>query len=985
MLRFRIKSAHRSPTFEMEGTPSAMSVALAPPPASAQEPPDAGCRASVRPAIAAVGVVACLAGLAVAAPTFQRDFDGPEIAWALLDTSQPAQVLDQRCVTDVVRDGAGSARVTLLAPAGESAQLVSPTGRLPVINELQVRLWVRASRPGVRLAVRVVMPRSIDPATGASLATIVRGPASDQVGRWQQLSLSGIPRLLADQVRVLRARPGAKVDPREAFVDAVVLLVPGGPGQTVVWTDQLEADGVLLASDGDSTGPNLQAADGSTTDDRVDRPSGWRREFSSIGGPAGTETSPIVQLQGRSLLVEDKPFVPRAIRWNGEPMAFLAERGFNTLVLTRVPSPNESAQARKHNLWLICPPPLPDELAQSGLGAATDRVLAWDFGDPLASGTPDLDYVRRWVAAVRRQDPLPNRPILMEPLGDWSALGTLADVLVAGHPRSGTIPATDFAEWLQGRPRLVRPGTPFWVRIPTQPGRLVQQQAHELVSAIRAPLSVDPSQVEALVRIASARDCHGFLFESLTPLNADDEPTRQRANLLELVNRKLLMIEPWLARGKVVGRVASSDAAEAAIVLQVEQARLLVPLDELGPGESRPDKPDTLVTEQRSLVVPGVPESNQVFLLSPAGLRPLKSNRVAGGILVVFDRDDDGMLLMTEDLRVISSFRQGALRLGRPTAQLARELAVAEGKQVVATDRQLAPLGLADAVARQNVTAAGTLTESCDRQLTAGDADRAYQSAGAARRQLALAASRQRQLLAVPNLLASSPLLVGYDTLVHQAALARFISNRQAGANQLHGGDFEDLGQLMQSGWQHVDHPVPGVTAGAELSTDRPRHGTYCLRLSAAASAPGQGPALVPGAPVRVVSPPVPVSAGQTIEITGWVRVSEPIAGTIDGLQIVDSLGGLELALAVRQTGDWQPFRLVRAVPEPTAVTLTFALTGLGSASVDAVMVRTIDRPAIRRLPPVTSPADTAEQYTRGIVPRPDVASGPRPLPTSAQ
>ena len=50
-------------------------------------------------------------------------------------------VFDQRCVDDVVRDGVGSGKQAVLAPAGESAYLECATGRMPVLDELQVRLW----------------------------------------------------------------------------------------------------------------------------------------------------------------------------------------------------------------------------------------------------------------------------------------------------------------------------------------------------------------------------------------------------------------------------------------------------------------------------------------------------------------------------------------------------------------------------------------------------------------------------------------------------------------------------------------------------------------------------------------------------------------------------------------------------------------------------------------------------------------------------
>ena len=71
------------------------------------------------------------------------------------------------------------------------------------------------------------------------------------------------------------------------------------------------------------------------------------------------------------------------------------------------------------------------------------------------------------------------------------------------------------------------------------------------------------------------------------------------------------------------------------------------------------------------------------------------------------------------------------------------------------------------------------------------------------------------------------------------------------------------------------------------------------------------------------------LSKGKSLRVTGWVRIDEPIQESIDGLEIVDSLGGPELALTVRQTTGWQPFQIVRGVPESTELRVTFALTGL--------------------------------------------------------
>ena len=51
-------------------------------------------------------------------------------------------------------------------------------------------------------------------------------------------------------------------------------------------------------------------------------------------------------------------------------------------------------------------------------------------------------------------------------------------------------------------------------------------------------------------------------------------------------------------------------------------------------------------------------------------------------------------------------------------------------------------------------------------------------------------------------------------------------------------------------------------------------------------------------------------------------------------------------------------FRLIRVTSLPTNLRVTFALTGNGSAKVDAIMVRTLQQPIARRLPTVNRIGD---------------------------
>jgi len=112
---------------------------------------------------------------------------------------------------------------------------------------------------------------------------------------------------------------------------------------------------------------------------------------------------------------------------------------------------------------------------------------------------------------------------------------------------------------------------------------------------------------------------------------------------------------------------------------------------------------------------------------------------------------------------------------------------------------------------------------------------------------------------------------------------------------------------------------------------------------------------VVEAPPVWMTSPPVAVEAGQLIQISGWVHITKPITGSVDGLMVFDSISGEDLGERIGQTDGWQWFNLYRVAPRSGQVTVTFALTGLGEARVDDVMVQTLapSAAAVTRLPPV--------------------------------
>jgi hypothetical protein len=566
---------------------------------------------------------------------------------------------------------------------------------------------------------------------------------------------------------------------------------------------------------------------------------------------------------------------------------------------------------------------------------------------------------------VRQKDPASHRPILIAPQNDWLPLSKVADVLLATRPDAHALAETDFAQWLDERATLARPGTPLWVTVPTQPSQLVCDQIKALVPHSQLPL-IDERQIESLTRSAGIHGCRGFLYESTTPLNANDDVSRRRALALEFQNRQLQLLEPWLTLGKQVSRVTSTDASATATILQVERTRLLVLDPHAGDAQSTAKPPAASRPINATFIVPGVPDSNQVFLLSAAHLEPLSSKRVAGGMQITVDRTAGDMVLLTEDSNVISNFRERLSREGPKAARLERDLLAARVRAGTAEVQRFPQLSVDGAEYLRAIGAANAQIARSDALLNSGNFSESFRTASTAYLSLTQWADYEQQKLAPAAPLASSPIAGCSDNIAEQLEFQKMLSSLRPGDNQLSGGDFEELTQLMQFGWQHVSQPLPGIVPKAELSAVSPHSGRYCLQLSAIAVPPAAAPQIIARPLVRITSPPVHVASGDILVITGYVRIPKPIAGNLDGLTVVDTLGGPELALNIRQSPDWQYFRLIRAAGESSDETVSFLLNGLGNVSIDDVAIHVLSPPSARRLPATAGGLQLVDPHAAG-------------------
>lgn len=901
--------------------------------------------------------IACLAKFPLPAlgQAVHRDgFDGPEVSW------QPAGNDARYRLDGHARDRAAPRRgdacetVQITAGNGSFVYFALPVGPARVIDELTVSLWVRADRFGPQLLGRVVLPHTIDPKDNKPAVILLRGTSYDRAGQWQELHLGELPKLVEREAQLLRTRLGSQVDLREAVLDGVVMNVFAGPGTTRVWLDDLEIS-ALVGTDA--------------------APVRWRSPDEAR--PGDSQPTAAIRRQGAQLLVAGRPFFPRALQYQGEPLELLKRLGFNAVQVSGLPPAEFLQEAQRLGLWIICRPPLPALAAAPAdaaipIGAQWNGVLAWDVGENLTRS--QFDATRRQIEQLRAADPLAGRPVLCDALTDLRAYSRHVDVFRPTRlPLASSLELADFGVWLASRRELFRPGTPQWPVIQTQPPAVLVQQVKALGGDEPALAAASHEQVRLLAHLAISSGARGLLFESRTRLSQDDPASKYRAATLELINLELGLLEPWLTTGQLAGVVEGNSRTPSgglaprggatppsgvsprspqlaspganpqllAFLLQTETARLLLPL-------WRAPRAQLVMSQSAdhevTFVVPGVPDTNDAYEVSLVGLRPIEHKRVSGGVRLTLREFDLAVpIVLTQDARVISALTKSAAERRQRAAQLVRELAAYKAAAVEALDQKLAAAGRAFAQSRGWQLGARAYLQQCDAALARQRFEDAYLAAARAVRPLRIV-ERAHFERAVENLSSplASPLALHSATLPRHVELMSRLRWAQWGNNLLPGGDCEDLPRMLDAGWRHFQHLQTGVRAEAELAGTVAHSGTASVHLRAFPDDPQAPLDVLESPPLWITTAPVSVQSGQLLRIHGWVKVPLPITASVDGLMIVDSLSGPLLAERIVEAPEWREFTLFRAAPQSGMMTVTFVLTGLGEAWLDDVTIEPV-------------------------------------------
>ncbi|MEN6448940.1 MAG: hypothetical protein ABFC96_00475 [Thermoguttaceae bacterium] len=896
------------------------------------------------PIIAAAVLASVLAAAnTMAQAPWREGFEtaGPP-TWREAGADAQYRIVNHQRLQQDAHTGTGCEWLRIEGDGGSYVYLAHDVGRPTVIDDLALSIWLRADRPGLQIAARIVLPRSVDQRTGRPLTALVAGSRYSDIGRWQQLRLDGIPRLLEREVHLLRTQLGPQVDEREAYVDAVFVNVYGGPGTTNVWIDDLEAVG-RVARQRDDTPSRGGSFDGATASWA---PRGLVR-LPPVDRAQPSSPQHTVKLSNSFLTIDGRPFFPRVIQHRGEPLDLLKRMGFNAVWLPRAPEPEMIEEASRLGLWLVCPPPVPpasqpavaSQPATPEIGPQYDCVLAWDLGGNL--GPAELESTQRWADRVRAADRRCSRPLVCHPRSELRSYSRSADLLLVDRRPLGTsLELSAYANWARRQPLLASLGTPVWTAIQTQPNEALRQQIALLSPGRAPPLTVAPEQIRLLCYAAVAAGSRGMVFASDSPLDATDVATRQRAAALEQMNLELDLLEPWAAAGGSSATADSSIPEVRATVLSTARAHLLLPLWSSRGAQCVPAQS---AANGLTLVVPGVPEASSAYEVTLGGLNPLRHKRVAGGVSVTLDEFGvASQVLMAQDPLVIAAVHHRATQWGRRTAELARHLAVYKFNSVQSLAAQMPSHGTTGPTS-SGLTAARRELQSCDAQLAAGNLPAAAVAAQRAERALRIVErahweAAQRDLASM----VTSPAALSFETLPAHWQLIDRLRGARFTQNLIAGGDFEDIETMRRAGWQFFYRPAPGSQGEANLAEPAAHNGRLGLRLAVASLDPKNPPAAIEAPPVLFTSPAVQAAAGQIVCIHGWVRAPRPITASADGLMIIDSISGEALADRIGQTKDWRQFAMYRVAPQAGPVSVTFALSGVGEAWLDDVEIELI-------------------------------------------
>ncbi|MCI0462387.1 MAG: hypothetical protein L0Z62_36000 [Gemmataceae bacterium] len=887
-------------------------------------------------------------------------------------------------------DGQRCEYIQIKAGQGSHVHYQYNTGRAPLGDDLNVALWVKSNRPGVQLLARVVLPNERDPnSLQDRLTTVLQGEVyRGPPGRWKRLELGRVVALTRQQQQLMQARLGRPVNFTGAYVDALLLNVYGGSGITEVWIDALEV-GPVLEPRTEDRGPRTEG----TPTSRDPRSSPARRaavvEFNGMHltvdgrrfffrGIRHSDT-PIKVLRdaGFNALFCDASADPALLRQS-------TDLGF--LLVPHLPVTSEATLASREGLT-----------REVRRFPEPDSVLFWNLGNALAH--EQVNLVSRSAQLLRAADPL--RPLGVDAWDGLGRYSGSLQLMVGVHrwPLMTTLELSQYRDWLEQRRRLATPGAFLWSWIQTHTPEFYTTMLYDRPAnkGFEEPIGPQPEQIRLLTYTTLGVGARGVAFWSDRFL-ADSHQGYDRMLGVALLNQEIEMLEPLLVGVNDAPTWISTSSPEVqAAILRCPRAVLMLPM---WVGAGAQFVPGQAAVSKLTVTVPHVPQGMQAWEVTPGEVRSLRTERVPGGMKVTLP--EFGLttaVVFTPDTQLIVRLQEHASARRQTAAQWTYEMAAHELAKTARVHEELQQRGLSVVDAGPLLNNASERLRLARAHWDKGLFSDAYREAQRSLRPMRiLMRALWEKSVRLPigkdplDSPVSSPYAVSFFTLPRHVAFVDQLRRTTPAANALPGGDFEVVPGRPQESWVPQDLTLDDVELFAERVSDiyltplkkrqpaAPRdprgkpvqgqltsrspapasrgreppespaepeakrygsaaQGTYCLKLCIRSKDREAPPLALDRTFLALNSPAVRLPPGSLVRVSAWVCIPEAITASPDGALLFDSSGGEPLALRLSGPMSWKKFTLYRKVPASGTVSVTLALTGLGSAYFDDVRI----------------------------------------------
>lgn len=918
-------------------------------------------------ALALIAGMACVSN-AQAADVFRESFDAGTASWRGDYDPRLCRILRHERQSAAFQEGQGAESLhCLTGAAGVPIRLLHSLPPARAIEDVTLSVWVRSTEAGHQLLMRIVFPGETDPETGQPLTVLIPGSKYTTPNEWQQLTCRCTAAAVRDALIRTRSRLGSagkKISAEGLYVDQAVMSATGG----------IKAGPIDFAFDDLSFGPIVEPAK--------------HHELltASVDVPV---PDPPVEFRLNRLTVEGEPFFPRMgtlYAETDEAVSVLADTGLNTAWIMDYRRDELLQRLKAAGLWATAIPPRAEDettgeildAREAGIvpfGQETRPILFWNLGPRIPEYA--LDQLIDWVGQIHSADRAFDRPTLADVTdGEYAFSNHVDMVAVSRHITHTGIPYEHYRDWLKGRRSEAFLNTFFWTWVQTEPAA---QAVKTRAAAGNLPLVLEPEQLRLQVYAALQAGCRGIGYWNTIPFEADGVGTEERRLAMARLNLELQLLEPLLATaghpnqpfkfnmkpyrpGSDGLRVRPSyhrltmsgpEAADTPFAPEegpIGQADAVVMKTDLGPlliavcyGDRAQFCPGQMAANDVKIVVPGVDQTAAAWLISPAGVEHLPDPRVTGGREVTLKKfDTTAAILFTSDANVIRRLSNIAANMTPRAAEITLRLAKLKRERVAAVHLQLME------IATPVLDAPATL-RSADRQIATAESAYSQQDYAGALRAADDALQQLRNLQRMHwidavdgfNSPLASPHAVCYSTLPDHYRLINKVGgsvmNPSDEADLLPSGSFEDERSVAEE-WRLVTRDSPRLFASGALLAKSPKEGRYSLQLVVRRK--DALPIDATAGSVTLLSPTMPVRAGQVLHISGWVRVvGPPIAADADGATLHDNLLGPSAGLRWTKTEGWEQFEMLREVPEDGAYELTLALQGEGEVHFDDVRV----------------------------------------------